>query len=42
MMVNAAVDFGPYDGPVVCVVGSLNADLIAYESDVRIPGAYNV
>src|SRR3954447_13066818 len=37
-----AIDFGPHDGPAVCVVGSLNADLIAYESDTWIPGAYNV
>src|SRR3954447_9640323 len=37
-----AIDFGPHDGPAVCVVGSLNADLIAYESDSSIPGAYNV
>ena len=36
------IDFGPHDGPAVCVVGSLNADLIAYESDSWIPGAYNV
>ena len=36
------IDFGPHDGPAVCVVGSLNADLIAYESDTWIPGAYNV
>ena len=37
-----SIDFGPHDGPAVCVVGSLNADLIAYESDRWIPGAYNV
>ena len=36
------IDFGPHEGPAVCVVGSLNADLIAYESDTWIPGAYNV
>ena len=36
------IDFAPHDGPAVCVVGSLNADLIAYESDTWIPGAYNV
>ncbi len=36
------IDFGPHDGPAVCVVGSLNADLIAYESDTWVPGAYNV
>ena len=36
------IDFGPHDGPAVCVIGSLNADLIAYESDSWIPGAYNV
>jgi len=36
------IDFGPYAGPAVCVVGSLNADLIAYESDTAIPAAYNV
>ena len=36
------IDFGPHHGPAVCVVGSLNADLIAYESDTWIPGAYNV
>lgn len=36
------IDFGPHDGPAVCVVGSLNADLIAYESDTWILGAYNV
>ncbi len=36
------IDFGPHNGPAVCVVGSLNADLIAYESDTWIPGAYNV
>ena len=36
------IDFGPHKGPAVCVVGSLNADLIAYESDTRIPGAYNI
>jgi ribokinase len=42
MMADPTIDFGPHDGPVVCVVGSLNADLIAYESDTRIPGAYNI
>jgi ribokinase len=42
MMAYPTIDFGPHDGPVVCVVGSLNADLIAYESDTWIPGAYNV
>ncbi|MDT5211125.1 MAG: ribokinase [Mycobacterium sp.] len=36
------IDFGPHQGPAVCVVGSLNADLIAYESNTWIPGAYNV
>jgi ribokinase len=36
------IDFGPHEGPAVCVVGSLNADLIAYESETWIPGAYNV
>ncbi len=36
------IDFGPHDSPAVCIVGSLNADLIAYESDTWIPGAYNV
>jgi ribokinase len=36
------IDFGPHDGPAVCVVGSLNADLVAYESDTWIPGSYNV
>jgi sugar/nucleoside kinase (ribokinase family) len=36
------IDFGPHQGPAVCVVGSLNADLIADESDTWIPGAYNV
>jgi len=41
-MADPSIDFGPHDGPVVCVVGSLNADLIAYESDTRIPGAYNI
>jgi ribokinase len=42
MMANPTIDFGPHDGPAVCVIGSLNADLIAYESDTWIPGAYNV
>ena len=42
MMANPIIDFGPHDDPAVCVVGSLNADLIAYESDTSIPGAYNV
>jgi ribokinase len=42
MMANPTIDFGPHDGPAVCIVGSLNADLIAYESDTWIPGAYNV
>jgi ribokinase len=42
MTANPTIDFGPRDDPVVCVVGSLNADLIAYESDTQIPGAYNV
>lgn len=37
-----SIDFGPHDGPAVCVVGSLNADLVAYESDTWIPGSYNV
>jgi ribokinase len=41
-MVGSTIDFGPHDGPAVCVVGSLNADLIAYESDTWIPGAYNI
>src|SRR4051794_5571653 len=36
------IDFGPHEAPAVAVVGSLNADLIAYESDSWIPGAYNV
>ncbi len=36
------IDFGPHGGPAVCVIGSLNADLIAYESDTWVPGAYNV
>jgi len=36
------IDFGPHDGPAVCVVGSLNADLVAYESNTWIPGSYNV
>jgi len=36
------IDFGPYDGPAVCAVGSLNADLVAYESGSWVPGAYNV
>ena len=34
------IDFGPHEGPAVCVVGSLNADLIAYESETWIPGAW--
>ncbi len=38
----APIDFGPFNGPAVCVVGSLNADLVAYESETWIPGAYNV
>ncbi|MEV8508953.1 PfkB family carbohydrate kinase [Actinoplanes sp. NPDC051475] len=42
MTAGPPIDFGPHSGPAVCVVGSLNADLIAYESDNRIPGAYNV
>ena len=42
MKANQIIDFGPHDGPAVCVVGSLNADLIAYESDTWIPGAYNI
>lgn len=37
-----AVDFSPRLGPAVCVIGSLNADLIAYESSSWIPGSYNV
>jgi ribokinase len=41
-MAAPAIDFGPHAGPAVCVVGSLNADLIAYESDSWIPGAYNI
>jgi ribokinase len=42
MMAGPTIDFGPHSGPAVCVVGSLNADLIAYESDTWIPGAYNI
>ena len=42
MTAGHTIDFGPHRSPAVCVVGSLNADLIAYESDTRIPGAYNV
>jgi ribokinase len=42
MMPDPSIDFGPHAGPAVCVVGSLNADLIAYESDSWIPGAYNI
>jgi len=42
MKTASIIDFGPHEGPAVCVVGSLNADLIAYESDTWIPGAYNV
>lgn len=42
MTTESTIDFGPHDGPAVCVVGSLNADLIAYESGTLIPGAYNV
>ncbi len=42
MRMTSPIDFGPHDGPAVCVVGSLNADLIAYESDNWVPGAYNV
>ena len=41
-MADPTIDFGPHAGPAVCVVGSLNADLIAYESDTWIPGAYNI
>jgi ribokinase len=41
-MAGPTIDFGPHAGPAVCVVGSLNADLIAYESDNQIPGAYNI
>lgn len=40
--VTPLIDFTPRDAPAVCVVGSLNADLIAYESGAAIPGAYNV
>ena len=36
------IEFGPLDGPAVCVVGSLNADLVAYESDTWTPGSYNI
>jgi ribokinase len=42
MKTSQIIDFSPHDGPAVCVVGSLNADLIAYESDTWIPGAYNI
>ena len=42
MKASRVIDFGPHDGPAVCVVGSLNADLDAYESDTWIPGSYNV
>jgi ribokinase len=42
MMSIPVIDFGAHDAPAVCVIGSLNADLIAYESDTQIPGAYNV
>lgn len=42
MKTPTVIDFGPHDGPPVCVLGSLNADLIAYESQTWIPGAYNV
>jgi ribokinase len=41
-MTGPTIDFSPHAGPAVCVVGSLNADLIAYESDTWIPGAYNI
>ncbi len=36
------VSFEPRDDPAVAVIGSLNADLIAYESTSWIPGAYNL
>lgn len=36
------IEFGPREGPAVCVVGSLNADLVAYQSDTWVPGSYNV
>lgn len=42
MSMPPAIDFGARSGPAICVVGSLNADLVAYESDSWIPGSYNV
>lgn len=42
MRAHRTIDFGPHEGPAVCVVGSLNADLVAYESDTWVPGSYNV
>lgn len=42
MKTPSIIDFGPHEGPAVCVVGSCNADLVAYESNNWVPGSYNV